>query len=67
MAKVKIYNNNNTKNATHNTPATKQHKSFVVLSDGNTIVASPDRPMNWKEAAAWVVKAHSGAWKRLED
>jgi len=36
-------------------------------SEGNKVVSAPSQHTNWKEAAGWVVKAHAGAWKRLED
>ena len=39
----------------------------LLATEGNKVVSPPNQPLKWKDAAALVVEAHAGAWKRLED
>lgn len=68
MAKNKSYTHTYKHDTKPSGPRVTVHNSTMPApSDGNKVVSAPSKPMKWKEAAAWVVKAHAGAWKRLED
>ena len=68
MTKKKNYTYVGNQAAPVNGARSMVHNSKMEIpSEGNKVVSAPSQRTNWKEAAAWVVKAHEGAWKRLED